>query len=101
MPFLKEPVIEFLISFINDFDVIVPKTADGLQPLHAIYSKNCLHAIKKVIDQGGYKVIDFYPLVNIKVVEEQEFNYLDPKMESFINVNTPEELRLLKQGKPL
>jgi molybdopterin-guanine dinucleotide biosynthesis protein A len=101
MPFLKESVIEFLINSINDFDVIVPKTVDGLQPLHAIYSKNCLQAIKRVIDQGGYKVLDFYPLVKIKVVEEQEFYYLDPERESFINVNTPEQLRLVKQGKPL
>jgi molybdopterin-guanine dinucleotide biosynthesis protein A len=101
MPFLKESVIEFLIHNMNDFDVIVPKTTDGLQPLHAIYSKNCLPAIKKVIDQGGKKIIDFYPLLNIKMVEGQEFYHLDPKMESFININTPEELRLLKQGNPL
>ncbi len=98
MPFLKESLIRFLVKRIDGFDAIIPKTEDGLQPLHAIYSKNCLKPIKKLIDQGGYKIIDFYPLINIKIIEESEFINLDRTKESFINVNTPEELnRLMKR----
>jgi molybdopterin-guanine dinucleotide biosynthesis protein A len=40
-------------------------------------------------------------MVKIKLIEEQEFHFLDPGMESFINVNTPEQLRLVKQRRPL
>jgi molybdopterin-guanine dinucleotide biosynthesis protein A len=101
MPYLKESVIEFLIGGLNDFDVIVPKTVDGLQPLHAVYSKKCLPAIRKTIQDGKSKILDFYPMVKIKLVEEQEFHFLDPGMESFINVNTPEQLRLVQERKPL
>jgi molybdopterin-guanine dinucleotide biosynthesis protein A len=97
MPFLKESVINFLIKNIQEYDVIVPRTKDGLQPLHAIYSKNCLETIKRIIVQGKYKIIDFYPMVKVKVIEEFEFSSLDPMMESFINVNTPEELLLIKK----
>lgn len=97
MPFLKESVIKYLIQKTDDFDAIVPKTKDGLQPLHAIYSKNCLEPIEKTIEQPKHKVIDFFPLVNVKIVNEYEFSSLDPMMESFINVNTPEQLRLIKQ----
>ena len=97
MPFLKESVIKFLIKNIQNEDAIVPKTKDGLQPLHAIYSKNCLEPIKKIIGKGKYKIIDFYPMVKIKVLEEVEFDSLDPIKESFINVNTPEDLRLIKK----
>ena len=99
MPFLNESVIKYLIQKTDDFDVIVPKTKDGLQPLHAIYSKNCLEPIKRTIEQRKYKILDFFPRVKIKMVEEYEFYSLDPTMESFINVNTPEELRLIKQRK--
>jgi molybdopterin-guanine dinucleotide biosynthesis protein A len=99
MPFLNESVIKYLIQKTDDFDVIVPKTKDGLQPLHAIYSKNCLEPIKRTIEQRKYSIIDFFPGVKIKMVEEYEFYSLDPMMESFINVNTPEELRLIKQRK--
>lgn len=99
MPFLNESVIKYLIQKADHFDVIVPKTKDGLQPLHAIYSKNCLDPIKRTIEQQKYSIIDFFPRVKIKMVEEYEFYSLDPTMESFINVNTPEELRFIKQRK--
>jgi molybdopterin-guanine dinucleotide biosynthesis protein A len=92
MPFIKISLVQYLIQRIKDEDVIVPRTKDGLQPLHAIYSKNCLDPIKKIFKQGKYKIIDFYNMVNVKIVEENDFFSLDPFMESFINVNTPEEL---------
>jgi molybdopterin-guanine dinucleotide biosynthesis protein A len=58
-----------------------------------------LEPIKRTIEQRKYKIIDFFPRVKIKMVEEYEFYSLDPTMQSFINVNTPEELRLIKQRK--
>jgi len=99
MPFLKESIIRFLLQQVDGFDAIIPKTEDGLQPLHAIYSRNCLEPIKKLIDRGGYKIIDFYPLIKIKIIEEKEFIALDQTRESFINVNTPVELDHLQQRK--
>ncbi len=92
MPFLKQPVIEYLIQSMDAYDAFVPKTKDGLEPLHALYSKNCLEAIKKTMETEKYKIIDFYSLVKVKVIEETDFFSLDPMRESFINVNTPEEL---------
>jgi len=99
MPFLKENVIQYLIKYIGNSDVVVPKTVDGLHPLHAIYSKNCLEPMKKFIDLNEYRIIDFYPMVKVKIIDEKEFLSLDPMRESFINVNTPEELIRIKKGK--
>ena len=99
MPLLKEGLINYLIKKIEDYDVIVPRTKDGLQPLHAIYSKHCLGPIKNIMDEGKYKIIDIYPMVNVRVIEENEFIFLDPLRESFINVNTPEELLLIHKSK--
>jgi molybdopterin-guanine dinucleotide biosynthesis protein A len=101
MPFLNEHVIQYLIKNIQENDVIVPKTKDGLQPLHAIYSKNCLEPIKKIIDIGKYKIIDLYPIVKTKIIEENEFSNLDPMRKSFININTPEELLIIKKLKKI
>ena len=33
----------------------------------------------------------------MNIVEEKDFLCLDPGRESFMNVNTPEELRLIKK----
>jgi len=97
MPFLNTSVIQYLMNKIDDSDVIVPRTEDGLQPLHAIYSRNCLEPIRKTIEQGKYKIVDFYPMVKIKTIGEDEFRSYDPMMESFVNVNTPDELLLLRK----
>lgn len=97
MPFLNERVIRYLISQIDDEDVILPKTNDGFQPLHAIYSKKCKDAIKQIIDDGKNKILDFYPFVKVKIIEEDQFKNLDPELKSFININTPEELDILKR----
>ena len=99
MPFINKSLVQYLIKNIEDYDVIVPLTKDGLQPLHAIYSNHCLDQIKKTIEKGKYKIIDFYSLVKVKVIKEEDFRFLDPLKKSFINVNTPEELFSIKKGK--
>jgi molybdopterin-guanine dinucleotide biosynthesis protein A len=101
MPFLKKALVQYIINHIEGEDVIVPRTEDGLQPLHAIYSKNCLDPIKIIMEQGKYKIIDFYNQVNVKIVEEKDFTVLDPLRESFINVNTPDELHSIIKGRTL
>ena len=101
MPFIKKALVQYIINHIEGEDVIVPRTEDGLQPLHAIYSKNCLDPIKIIMEQGKYKIIDFYNQVNVKIVEEKEFTVLDPLRESFINVNTPDELHSIIKGRTL
>lgn len=100
MPFLRRNVIEYLIQKRDDYDVIIPRTWDGLQPLHAIYSKNCLEAIQTVLKQNKRRIIDFLPLVHTNIVDSSEFYSLDPDMESFININTPEDLDLYTKRRP-
>ncbi len=97
MPFLKEPVIQFLLRNIKDIDVVVPRTRDGLQPLHAVYSKTCLEPMKRLMESGNCRIADFYSMVKVKIVDERDFSSLDPTRESFINVNTPEDLLLIKK----
>jgi molybdopterin-guanine dinucleotide biosynthesis protein A len=99
MPFIKKSLVQYLIQNVANEDVIVPRTKDGLQPLHAIYSKNCVDPIRRSIEQGKSKIIDIYDQVNVKIVDEKDFLCFDPGRESFINVNTPEELVLLLRNR--
>jgi molybdopterin-guanine dinucleotide biosynthesis protein A len=101
MPFINKSLVHYLAKKMAGEDVIVPRTIDGLQPLHALYSKNCLHPIKAVIDQGKYKIMDFYSMVKVRIVEEDEFISIDPSKGSFINVNTPDELITILRDKKL
>ena len=101
MPFIKKSLVQYLLGNMNGEDVIIPRTKDGLQPLHAIYSKNCLAPIKRIIEEGKYRIMDFYKLVKVRVIDERDFLSLDPLRESFINVNTLEELISITGGKKL
>ena len=99
MPFLKSPLIEYLYRKTPGYDVVVPKTRDGLEPLHAYYSQNCIDPARTILAKGSYKIIDIYPLVKVEMVGEDEIHALDPEGESFINVNTPEELLSIQRRK--
>jgi molybdopterin-guanine dinucleotide biosynthesis protein A len=101
MPFINKGLVQFIVKNIGDEDVIVPRTKEGLQPLHALYSKNCLNPIKRIIEQGKYKIMDFYDMVKVRMIEEEDFISLDPSKASFINVNTPEELIWIRGDKEL
>ena len=101
MPLINKSLVQFLIQNIRGEDVIVPRTKDGLQPLHALYSKNCLNAMKETIERGKYKILDFYSRVKVKIIEEEDFICLDPSKASFINVNTPEELISIRRERKL
>jgi molybdopterin-guanine dinucleotide biosynthesis protein A len=96
MPFLSPALISYLTDKTEGHDVVVPRSADGLQPLHAVYSKNCLGAIRRAIADKKNKIIDFYPLVKVKVIPESDFSFLKGWRESFVNINTPEDLNQAK-----
>jgi molybdenum cofactor guanylyltransferase len=96
MPCLNAGVINYLCREAGGYDVVVPRTEDGYQPLHALYSKRCIEPIRNILSEKKTRIVDFYPLVRVRVVEAREFFSIDPQMQSFININTPEELRRLK-----
>ena len=96
MPFLNKDLIRHLIDLSPGYDIVIPKTQDGLQPLHAIYSQNCLPFMEELIRQDNLKIIDFFHRVKKREVPTEEILPLDPTLASFLNVNTPEELARIK-----
>jgi molybdopterin-guanine dinucleotide biosynthesis protein A len=94
MPFLNPSLLRYLIQVSPGFDVIIPRDREGkLEPLHALYSKNCLAPINKQIQQGELKLDGFLGQVKVRYVDETETDEFDPKHLSFFNINTPDDLR--------
>jgi molybdopterin-guanine dinucleotide biosynthesis protein A len=77
----------------DEGDVIIPRTPDGLQPLHAIYSSKCLKAIENLVSKRNLKIIDFFTEVTVVYISEREILDYDPLLLSFLNVNTKEDLQ--------
>lgn len=97
MPFLNKELISFLMSLAPKYDIVIPKTEDGLQPLHAIYSQKCLPHMENLLRQGNLKIIDFFHLVRKREVLTNELIPFDPLLKSFFNVNTPADLARAKE----
>ena len=92
MPFLQSDFIRHMVEIKGDFDAVVPKVDWKIEPLHAIYTRNCLPAIKKLINARGYQIIKFFDNIRVRYVEEEEIRCFDTKLKSFLNVNSPREL---------
>ncbi|MDP2726350.1 MAG: molybdenum cofactor guanylyltransferase [Dehalococcoidia bacterium] len=88
MPFLNERLLAYMIQQMPDFDVIIPRLEGVLEPLHAIYSKSCLGPMKSLLDNDHLKIIDLFPQMRVRYIEEEEITPLDPQRLSFFNINT-------------
>lgn len=91
MPFLNAGLIASLRDAAPGYDAVVPRTPEGLQPLHAVYGKACLPVMEALIAAGRLKIDRLFPRVRTRVIEEAELRRLDPGLDSFLNCNTPAE----------
>ncbi len=97
MPFVNRGLVEYMISFAPDFDVVVPRPSGDYEPLHAVYSKDCIPFIEEMFASKNFRIFDFYNKVRLKEITENEIKRFDPEMLSFTNVNTREELEKIKE----
>lgn len=92
-PFLKKEVIRVLLEELEPkWDVVVPVTQEGSQPLCSIYSKRCIKPIERQLNAEEAKILKFFPSVKVKEVREAQLRLADPHLVSFVNINTPEDL---------
>jgi molybdopterin-guanine dinucleotide biosynthesis protein A len=97
MPFLDPNLLRYMIILAREHDVVIPRIGGLPEPLHAIYSKNCLEPIDRLLARGDLKIIDFFSEVRVRYVEEGEVDIFDPQHLSFFNVNTPHDLEEMKK----
>ena len=95
--FLNRDLLCYLIDLAPDFDAVVPKLDDMFEPLHAVYSKNCLSPVKKLLNQDRLGISQVFNLVKTRYVIKDEITKFDPGYLSFFNVNTQDDLRKAKE----
>lgn len=95
MPFLNQLLLKHLMTLAPGYDAVVPRVK-GLQPLHAVYSKSCLPAIKSLMTTDKPAIYALFKLINVRYVDEKEIVNFDPIGRSFFNINTEKDLALAK-----
>lgn len=91
MPFAGPELIKYLKELTKEYDVVIPKSERGFEPLHAFYSKNCIDPIKRELDENNLRIISFFPHVNVKIVELDSLASSDSFENSIKNLNTRDE----------
>lgn len=95
LPYPAADLLQHLIDGRDGFDLVVPRTPHGLEPVFALYHKNCLPHMEAMLQRGEYRIFDFFPHVRV--------HYLDVEQgpahwqRALFNLNTPQDLIRLKE----
>lgn len=92
MPFINRELVRYEAGFAWDYDVVVPRGRDGLEPLHAFYSRNCLEHIRAQLCENRLTITSFFDKVRVKEIGPDEIAQFDADGLSFFNINTQADL---------
>jgi molybdopterin-guanine dinucleotide biosynthesis protein A len=97
MPLLNPRLVSFLHSLAPGYDVVMPYLRQMPEPMHAVYGKAALTAIRRIVDKGNARIIEFLAEVRVRAVAEEELRTADPDLQSFFNLNNERDLADLEQ----
>ena len=96
-PFIEQPVVEYIVDQIQPgYEVVVPRTDDGIETLSAVYSKDCIPLIERNLEKNIFMIKKFFRKKKVKEIPVEHLKALDPKMRFIFNVNTPKDLEKAK-----
>jgi molybdopterin-guanine dinucleotide biosynthesis protein A len=90
MPFLSLSLLRYMAIVALAYDVVVPVVGGHFEPLHAVYSVNCVDPIEQLVTERPQRVVALYRRVRVREVTEGEASLFGAEL-SFMNVNTPED----------
>lgn len=92
MPFLNPALLRYMIQVSADYDLVVPRVGELLEPLHAVYASSCTESIEHLLKHNELSVRQLFSRVRIRYVEADEIDRFDPDHLSFFNINTRADL---------
>lgn len=101
MPFLDSRFIEYMAAQAPPYDIVVPATVEAREPLHAIYGKGCLPAIKHNLDRERFKIVDFYKGHRTLTIIPDIIEKFAPVDKMFLNLNSYDDFAGLGKNENL
>jgi len=105
-PFISADVVELLFDLCADRSAVVPRWPNGfIEPLQAVYHANsAVTAAKVALSEGKHDLSSMIAhMRRVRYLSTLVLEQLDPKLLTFSNVNTPEDLKraeaLLKRAR--
>ena len=97
-PKVNPHVIELLYGRVKGHDCAIPRWPNGYtEPLQAVYKTEKLRgAVRKAWKSKKMRLADVLKMLHDAVfVSTKKLKKVDPKLESFLNINAPEDISLI------
>ncbi len=92
MPFLSIGLLRHMCRISSAYDAVVPRVDDNVEPLCAVYSRNCLGPIRTLLDRHELRVDTLFSMVKVRYVGKDEIDRFDPEHLGFFNINSRADL---------
>jgi len=91
LPFLEGKFLEALVrrALAGRAQAVVPRTADGWQPLCAAYHRNCVPVMEQALDRDSTGIVEVLPALKVDAIASEELARLGFSERVFRNINTP------------
>lgn len=93
LPYLSAEWVDWLIlrALGSSGEAVVPRTERGVEPLAAVYRRECAARITAALERGTRNVSDAIQELRLDFVNSREWRDIDPKGLILRNMNRPED----------
>lgn len=96
MPFVTEESIEHVLKGANGEDIVIPRTENGFEPLHAAYNRSCLSVMLTRIGLQRLKISGLFPFLTVKEIMDHP-DFINRGVSVFTNITVEEDLSLVQR----
>jgi len=97
MPFITSELIERLLSCRHGYDVVAPMMDGKLQPLCAVYSRNCGPALTRRVQRGERSIAGFIerePGLRVRRIDGRSLCQTAADSHCLMDIDSPENLAM-------
>ena len=92
MPFVQPALLTFLLAHYEENTLLVPVVEGVPQVLLAIYPRSILPLIEALLIEGKRAPRALLEVAPVRYIEESQLREVDQQLQSFVGINTPEDL---------
>ncbi len=100
MPFIIPQLVEYLSGLRDGFDAVVPVVSGHPQPMAAFYSRHSLDVFHGLMNDGASNSMrELLDRLSVNYVDEEKLKTYDPILQSFFDLDTPQDIALARDMK--
>lgn len=93
LPFFDSSIVSFFKENIDNYDAVIPKCQDKLQPLCALYHAHSWEILKKLNSQSESRIMSWVKQLKVREVTETEMIVANINPRIPINMNSKEDFQ--------